>query len=161
VPTDLEAPGARLLRLWRRLASLSAGRLLFSLVLGRMVPYSGRLRARIRELEPGHVRLTLADRRGLRNHLGSLHAVALTNLGELATGLAVLTALPPGVRGIVIRLETTYRRKARGHLTATATWHPPSPLVLPSDVTARAELVDDDGHLVADVRATWRLGATP
>jgi acyl-coenzyme A thioesterase PaaI-like protein len=125
-----------------------------------MVPYSGRLGARIEHLEPGRSEVALRDRRRVRNHLGSVHAVALTNLGELATGLAVLTAVPPGVRGIVTRLDTTYHRKARGRLTASACWQAPSTLTLPTEVRALAAIVDASGETVATLAATWQLGAT-
>jgi acyl-coenzyme A thioesterase PaaI-like protein len=124
-----------------------------------MVPYSGTLRAFVERLEPGRTRVRLRERRRVRNHLRSIHAVALTNLGELATGLAVLTALPPGVRGIVTSLETSYSRKARGRLEVEAEWSLPHEVDLPADAIAEAVIRDTAGEEVARVRATWRLDA--
>ncbi len=151
------APGARLLSLWRRCESLPFGRAIFGAIFGRLVPYSGSIGATVLALSPGQVKLALRDRRAVRNHLGSVHAVALTNLGELASGLAMTTALPAGVRGIVLRIESEYLKKARGTLVAE------SRVVVPevhgdTDFEVRADIHDAGGDRVAAVRVHWRLG---
>lgn len=149
--------GPRLLRLWNRLSGLPGGRHLFMLLLYRSVPYSGTTRARVVHLEPGRVRIRLEDRRRVRNHLGSIHAVALANIGELASGLAMLTALPPSVRGIVTDLEAEYRKKARGPVVAECRCRPPDVGPDPVEHVVSADLVDAAGDKVARVRVTWRL----
>lgn len=154
------SPGARVLALWRRFAPLPFGREAFMFVFGRTVPYSGALGARVVELEPGHVVMQLRERRGVRNHLNSVHAIALANLGEMASGLAMLTGLPPGVRGIVTGLSIEYGKKARGLLTAESRAGVP---VVRGDVEhdVRAEIRDAAGDVVATVTVRWRLGLVP
>jgi len=151
-----EAPGDRLLLTWRRLEPWPGGRWLFSRMVGWMAPYSGSIGARVLELEPGQVRAELRDRRRVRNHLDSVHAVALVNLGELVTGLATLTALPPGIRGIVLGLEARYEKKARGRLTAECRTEVSS-VEAPREHVAEAEIRDPRGDRVATVRVTWRV----
>jgi acyl-coenzyme A thioesterase PaaI-like protein len=151
------SPGARVLAMWRRFSPLPFGRDLFMLAFGHAVPYSGALGARVETLEPGHAIVSLRDRRRVRNHLRSVHAIALANLGELCSGLAMSTALPPGVRSIVTGLSIEYSKKARGRLTAES-------LVAAPEVTGdvehdvRATIRDEAGDAVAEVRVRWRLG---
>lgn len=147
----------RLLGLWRRLAPLPGGRWLFARLISRFVPYSGSIGARVELLEPGHARLTLTDRRGVRNHLRSVHAVALINLGELTSGLAMTTALPAGTRSIVTHLETDFLKKARGTLTAECRADPPPVLPGPVEQVVEATISDAGDDIVARVRVRWRL----
>ena len=158
--SDPAGPGHRLLRLWERLGRVPGGARIFSITLGRAVPYTGTMGARVVTLEPGRAVVALADRRRVRNHLGSVHAVALVNLGELATGLSVLTALPVGLRGIVTGLSAEYLRKARGPLTAAADARA---LALGAtrasrDVEVVAEIRNAQGEPVARITAHWRVG---
>jgi len=156
----LDSPGGRLRALWARLSPLPGGRWLFSRVLGRMVPYTGSLGATVVHFEPGHVRVQLPDRRRVRNHLRSVHAIALANLGELATGLSLIGALGPDVRGILTGLDITYSKKARGLLEAEAKCSIPE-VTENIEQVVRTEIRDLAGDTVAVVNARWRLSPVP
>jgi len=151
------ATGGRILASWRRLAGLPGGPLLFSLLLGRFVRYSGTIRARVAELEPGRSVLRMRDRPRVRNHLRSVHATALVTFGELASGLAMTAAMPPGMRAIVTGLEVEYKKKARGRLTAVGR----SPLPDPGErreYVVTAGITDAAGVEVAELRVRWLVG---
>lgn len=148
--------GARLLRTWRRLSGLPGGAWVFSRLVGRMAPYTGSVRARVRAVEVGRAEVQLRDRRRVRNHLRSVHAIAIANLGELASGLAVLTALPGNVRGIPTAIHVSYTKKARGTLTAVGTAVLPA-VEAAASAEAAAEVTDEAGDTVATIRVEWRL----
>lgn len=88
-----------------------------------------------------------------------MHAVALANLGELASGLAMTLALPAGSRGIPIRLVVDYHKKARGTITAEGRATPPRVVDGEADTAATARLRDEAGEVVADVVVTWRVSS--
>ena len=152
------SPEARLLQLWRRLSALPLGKRMFDLALGRAVPYSGSVRPRVLVLEPGHAQVALRDRRGVRNHLRSVHAIALANLGELTSGLAMTAALPAEVRGIVTRIEVEYQKKARGRILASSRVALPAAIDAATPHQVEAILTDRTGDRVAVVRVHWLLG---
>jgi acyl-coenzyme A thioesterase PaaI-like protein len=152
------SPGTRIRDLWRRLEPLPFGSLIFSRLIGLMVPYTGTIGAHVRELAPGRARVTLRDRRRVRNHLDCVHAVALVNLGEVASGLAMMTALPPGVRGIVTGLSIEYLKKARGTITAESTPVVPTVSTVSTvETIVTADMTDSSGDVVARTHVTWRL----
>ena len=157
------SPGSRLLALWRVLSPWPGGRWLFSTIVGRTAPYTGTIGARIVELRPGYVRAEMRDRRIVRNHLRSIHAVALVNLAEVVSGLAMLTGLPPTMRAIVVGLSIEYVKKARGTLTAESTVTLPEPSEITGNAPSRevqlhATIRDQAGDDVARAVVRWLVG---
>ncbi len=156
-----KAPEQRLLMLWRRYGGSPLGRKLFSYVLGRTAPYSGSIKAEVLSLESGAAQVAMKDRRTLRNHLHSIHAIALANLGEISSGLAMISALPLNTRAIVVKLEIEYLKKARGRLLATGSASPPESITEAIDSVALADIKDQEGDIVSRVKVHWRLSPKP
>ncbi len=151
---------ARLQNLWQNLQKLPGGSWLFSRILGWIVPYTGTIRANIQIFRPGYTRICMREHRRIRNHLHSVHALALANLGEAASGLAMLAALPGDTRGIPTRLTTEYFKKARGMLTAESHCTPPV-VTQDTEFEVQAEIRDSANDVVARTTVIWRLGPIP
>jgi acyl-coenzyme A thioesterase PaaI-like protein len=148
----------KLVRVWNRLSVLPGGKQVFSRSVGFFVPYTGSLGALVEELEPGHTKVRLRDRRAVRNHLSSVHAMALANLGEMATGIALNTALPGDARAILTGFNIQYTKKGRGDLTAEA--RVPKVDAVPERKTFEvvASIRDSHGEEIAKVTAQWLAG---
>lgn len=156
VSAQPRSPGRALGNAWSRLAPLPGGRWLFGRLLSRMVPYTGTIRPRFLEIRPGMARVVMRDRRAVRNHLHSIHAIALANLAEVTSGVAMVVALPDDVRGIPIRLSIDFVKKARGELIAECRCDIPK-VDAPIEVDLHPEIRDADGDVVARATIRWRL----
>jgi acyl-coenzyme A thioesterase PaaI-like protein len=115
---DVEKAGNSIRDAWDRLHTLPGGSQMFSRLIGVIAPYTGTIGASVVELERGRSRVVLRDRRGVRNHLRSVHAIALANLAELAGNIVVAYSLPDDARFIVAGFDIEYIAKARGTITA-------------------------------------------
>jgi acyl-coenzyme A thioesterase PaaI-like protein len=151
------SPGRALLANWQRLSALPFGKQLFSWVVGRTAPYTGSVGGVYTDVRAGYARVELRDRRAVRNHLASIHAVALVNLAEMTSGVALMTALPAGVRGIVTGLSIVYVKKARGTLVCTTDAESPAVIDAPTTHDVVATIVDEAGDVVATCTVHWRL----
>ena len=110
----------RIVTLYRRLSRWPAGRWLFSRAVCLKAPYFATIAPTVTVLEPGRCEVRMRDRRRVRNHIGTVHAIALCNMAELAGGLVTDASLPPGMRWIPKGMTVEYLAKARGTMTATA-----------------------------------------
>ncbi|NVB36494.1 DUF4442 domain-containing protein [Pseudenhygromyxa sp. WMMC2535] len=138
---------------WDRLAPLPGGPRLFSRAVGLFAPYTGSVHAQVVDLRRNYCRCVLRDRWGVRNHLTSIHAVALANLAEMTGNLALAYSLPDDGRFIVAGMDMEYVKKARGRIVAVCD------SVMPEtnerqEIPVVVEMRDRVGDLVA--RATLR-----
>ena len=155
--TSNTVPEQQLMKTWSRYGGTTLGRKFFSMILGRMIPYSGTISALVESLEAGKCQLVLKDRKKIRNHLNSIHAIALANLGELSSGLAMISAISANTRAIVVNLEIEYLKKARGQLVAQGTANPPDVINESINSIAIAEIFDSEGDIVSRIKVHWRL----
>ncbi|GMU59197.1 MAG: hypothetical protein AMXMBFR34_09600 [Myxococcaceae bacterium] len=143
---------------WGMLKVMPRGGVVMGRIIGRMAPYTGTIRPEILALEPGFAKVRMADARRVRNHLNSVHAIALMNLGEVATGTAMLVSVPEGARAIIVHLGMDYLKKARGPITAECRCEVPTSLER-KEYALTAELTNADGVLVARAHARWLVDA--
>lgn len=146
----------QILPIYRKLSRVPGGRRAFSRIVGRAAPYTGTIPFLVEDLDHGRSRIRMRDRRSVRNHLNSVHAIALLNLGEVSTGLALYASLPSGARGIITELRMTYHKKARGTLTASCEVDVPTTAGR-HDVSVEAPIRNAEGIEVARAFATWRV----
>jgi uncharacterized protein (TIGR00369 family) len=129
-----------LLGLWNRLASKPFGKAIFSRLVCWKAPYFGTIRPRFVEMAPGYAKVTMRKRRAVHNHIGTVHAIAMCNLAELAAGTMTEASLPAHMRWLPKGMTVEYLAKAETDLTAECS--------LPTVVEDKAS----DVPVVVDIR---------
>ena len=144
---NVNGPGNPVRIWWDRLSGVPGGKRLFSRIVGMTAPYTGSIRAKVQLLEFGRAVVVMRDRPRLRNHLHSVHAIALANLAELAGNICLAYTLPDDARFIVAGLTMDYRKKARGPVTGRCTFQVQTSERHEYEVPV--ELLDAEGDIVA------------
>ncbi len=109
-----------LLALYRRLAPLPLGRRAFTRIVEARAPYFRSIGAEVVALDPARVVVRMRKRRGVENHIGTVHAIAMCNMAELAGGLLTQVNVPAGLRWIPSAMTVRYDAKATTDLEATS-----------------------------------------
>ena len=109
------------LSLYRRLTRWPCGRWLFARAVCFKAPYFATISPRFVRLEPGVCEVAIRDRRRVHNHIGTVHAIALCNLAELAAGVMTDATIPASMRWIPKGMSVEYLKKATGPLQGVAT----------------------------------------
>ncbi|GAA4682773.1 hotdog fold domain-containing protein [Nocardioides nanhaiensis] len=152
------------LTLWQKSSSLPVvgpvlGTRLFSFAFSQKAPYFATIRPRFTEIRPNRAELVIPKRRGVHNHLGTVHAIALCNGLEAAMGALAEASIPGDRRWIPKGMEVSYTAKATSDITCVAETDPGQWTGDDPDVPVRVRGVRDDGTVV--VEGVIRLWVTP
>ena len=95
---------------------------ILSKAFGKVVPYVGTTGIYYETVEPNQVVVSLNNNKAVQNHIGSIHAVAVTLLAETATGFILGLNLPSD-RVLLIKSYSVnfYRPLRKGQVAAIAT----------------------------------------
>src|SRR3954466_12109507 len=116
---------SQVLTMWRTLGGgpvVGAG--LFPGPFARRAPGFRPLPPHFTLIEPNHAELVIPDRRGVHNHLGTVHAIALCNGLEAAMGALAEATIPATRRWIPQGMTVSYTAKAAGDITCIADTDP-------------------------------------
>lgn len=155
------------LTLWQKTSGLPVvgpvlGTRLFSFAFSQKAPYFATIRPRFTEIRPNRAELVIPKRRGVHNHLGTVHAIALCNGLEAAMGALAEASIPGDRRWIPKGMEVSYTAKATSDITCVAETDPgrwTTDLGTGYDLPVRVSGVRDDGTTV--VEGTINLWVSP
>lgn len=96
-------------------------------------------------------------RRKVLNHIGTVHAIAMCNLAELAAGTMTDATVPANLRWIPKGMTVAYLKKAETALVATATIARTAPMAAETELPVRVAVTDANGQLVFEATITMWL----
>jgi acyl-coenzyme A thioesterase PaaI-like protein len=105
---------------WNRLKGQAAGRWLFSRMVCWHAPYFASIRPLFVQLGEGRVEVRMRKRRRVTNHIGTVHAIAMANLCEVAAGTMMEALLDESMRWIPRGMTIRYLAKANTSIVAKA-----------------------------------------
>lgn len=143
------------LRLYQKFARFPFGKGLFSRAVCFRAPYFASIGPLIENLKPGECVVSIKHRRKVTNHLGTVHAIALCNMAELAAGLCIDVSLPKELRWIPKGMTVNYLKKATGKMRATARLNPLPEICAESyENIMPVEVINDAGETVFNAHIT-------
>lgn len=108
------------LKIFNSLKSKPLGKWIFSKAVCFQAPFFSSIKPTIQNLEKNMCVVTMNKRRSVLNHFGTVHAIAMCNMAELAAGMMTDVSIPKSSRWIPTGMSVNYLKKAKSHLIATA-----------------------------------------
>lgn len=132
---------------------------LFSIAFAQVAPYFATVSPLFTVIEPNHAEVRIKKRRRVKNHIGTVHAIALCNGLEAAMGALAEASIPATKRWIPKGMEVAYTAKADSDITCIAETDPGQWTGTDPDVPVRVRGVRQDGTVV--IEGVIRLWVTP
>ncbi len=128
-------------------------------MLGWRVPFVGTAGLQIEELSEQRVVTRLRNRRRVRNHIGTLHAAAVTLAAETASGFAVGMNLPDDKLPLMKTLQVDFVKRNQGGIRVTASLTEEQKQQMreqpKGEMDVAVEALDDAGEATVNCRMIW------
>lgn len=143
--------------------------------LGIVSPFNSHLKMRLQEWTEKSTRIEMNCHRGVKNHVGGIHAGAIFTLGETCAGLILVKNFSfKDFRPLMTDVSVKYKKQARGKITGVAGI--PEAAVKKARaallggkgkskakaaeefyVPMETKIFNSDGHEIAVVSTTWQI----
>lgn len=112
---------SQVLKLWKKFSNKPAGKWTFSKMICLKAPYFGSISPTFEKLDTNYCEIRIPKKRAVLNHIGTVHAIAMCNMAELAGGTMTEVTVPSSHRWIPKGMTVEYLKKADTDLVAIAT----------------------------------------
>lgn len=146
---------ASFLDAYQQITRFPGGKYLFNKLIGFKAPFFARIHPNVLELKRALSVVEIKDRRGVRNHIGSVNAGAMCTLAELSGGLALDAAIPGHLRWLPRSMTVAYLKKAKGTLIARCEFDPQ--IIHEGDIVVPLEILDPGNELVFTAEITFYI----
>jgi len=126
----------------------------FSKIMGLVIPFSAKSKFDIEKLKKGYMRVSLPYIKANMNHIKTHHALAMSELGELATGVCLAYSLPLNSQVILKSLNTEYLKKGKGKLIVEAEFNLDE-VKDRGDIVFNTEIKNKSNEIVAKAQYIW------
>lgn len=144
---------------WKRLSGVPGGKWTFSRFLCWKAPYFTSINPRFEQLRPGYCEVHIKKRRAVLNHIGTVHAIAMCNMAELAGGTMTDASIPSTHRWIPKGMTVEYLAKAETDLRAVAELNPLPEFGVAAELPVTINVFDTNDQTV--FRATIKMWVSP
>ena len=115
------------------------------------------IKPQFKTLRPGYCEVSMKKRRAVLNHLGSVHAIAMCNLAELAGGTLTDVSIPVTFRWIPKGMTVEYLAKAKSDIRAVAELNPVPEFSESVDLPVTVNLLDASDRTVFRAVITMKV----
>ncbi len=151
MPTTLER--------YQKLSRLPGGKAIFGRLVGFSAPFFSHIRPIFIDLRPAYCETQMRDRRGVRNHLGTINAGALCSMAEMTGGLALDSVVPSSLRWIPKTMTVQYLAKATGTITAISEFD--KSMIVEGDMIIPIVVSNASGEAVFTADITFYVSKKP
>jgi acyl-coenzyme A thioesterase PaaI-like protein len=148
------------LRAWQKMNASGLGRWLFTRTICWRAPYFASISPTFIDLAPGHAVVSMKKRRKVQNHIGTIHAIAMANLCEIAAGVLTEVTIPVSMRWLPRGMTIQYLARAETTIRVLATMPEPSGTDA-QDLVVTCDVQDASGKTVVTAQITMYVTPKP